>query len=924
MPYDAFISYSHAADGRLAPALQSGLQNLARPWYRRAALRVFRDDTGLSVSSALWSSVAGALDESTYFVLLASPESAASPWVNREIEYWLERRTPETILPVLTAGDLVWDADRGTYNSTLSTALSSALVSCFSEEPRHLDMRWAHEDVHLDLRHSRFRDAVADLAAAIHQLPKDELEAEDLRRHRTTVRLVRATVVTLVALVLVALLSAGVAVGNARRAQANARRARQEAAVAESRFLATQSEDASGSQPDLALLLALEANRLNDNAESQQAIARSLQVSGLPDNTAPYPVSDPTNLNLAIALSNDSRVMAVGNARGGVSLIDPFTRRSVAASIRMGRGYLENAAFDASGSLLAIADNSGRILVHDLANPGHGGRYVGDGRSPYTASLAFSSGDRWLIGVTASGTATVWPVAQSRDDLGRAVTGADGGPVQVAAWSPHADLVAIATQRFVTVRSWPSGAVAATLPVAPPQVGTSTSSVALSFSPDGRLLAVEEAGSVEMFDATAGFRVDDVLSGLPTSGGSDGLTFSPNGTTLVAGSWRTLVAWDLVTRQPETITGLGTGGSFPLGVTAGGTILAAYVDRAADLIDVGVWNHGFASPFETLLPAGSGSVAGIYSPDGTQLVVGDTAGRAQLWKTAPLTPIGPELTFPKGVYLHFVWSPDGRTVAAARTDGTALLIDATTRHMRWLTGHTGDVWNLAFSADSRLLAGAGQDGTAIVWDLSTGTRTGRPLRGVGGAVYGVAFSRNGRLALAADDGVTVYDTRTWRQISTNDAISAKVAFTPDGRMVAVGLQSGDTEFIDALTGRQIGRTLVGPAVTVSGVAFSPDGRTLAVTGGDSSWLFDVSSESASAVLSPNLGPLHEPVFSSDGRKLMEGGSLGFVAQWSIDPNVWTVDACQLAHRNLTREEFAHYLPGIRYHRTCPSRPEPTS
>jgi len=43
--YDVFISYSHAADGRLAPALQSGLQRLAKPWYKPRALRVFRDDT---------------------------------------------------------------------------------------------------------------------------------------------------------------------------------------------------------------------------------------------------------------------------------------------------------------------------------------------------------------------------------------------------------------------------------------------------------------------------------------------------------------------------------------------------------------------------------------------------------------------------------------------------------------------------------------------------------------------------------------------------------------------------------------------------------------------------------------------------------------------------------------------------------------
>ena len=35
--YDAFISYSHAADGKLAPNLQDALQRFAKPWYRRRA-----------------------------------------------------------------------------------------------------------------------------------------------------------------------------------------------------------------------------------------------------------------------------------------------------------------------------------------------------------------------------------------------------------------------------------------------------------------------------------------------------------------------------------------------------------------------------------------------------------------------------------------------------------------------------------------------------------------------------------------------------------------------------------------------------------------------------------------------------------------------------------------------------------------------
>ena len=92
MAFDAFISYSHAADGKLAPSLQRGLQQLAKPWSRRQALRIFRDDTGLSVNPALWQSITTALDESDYFILLASPGAAASEWVNQEIEYWMASR----------------------------------------------------------------------------------------------------------------------------------------------------------------------------------------------------------------------------------------------------------------------------------------------------------------------------------------------------------------------------------------------------------------------------------------------------------------------------------------------------------------------------------------------------------------------------------------------------------------------------------------------------------------------------------------------------------------------------------------------------------------------------------------------------------------------------------------------------------------
>src|SRR3977135_3285061 len=87
--YDAFISYSHAKDKPIAAALQSVVQRLGKPWCQRRALRVFRDDTSLSATPHLWPTIEQALGQSRFLILLASPEAAASQWVNKEVASWL-------------------------------------------------------------------------------------------------------------------------------------------------------------------------------------------------------------------------------------------------------------------------------------------------------------------------------------------------------------------------------------------------------------------------------------------------------------------------------------------------------------------------------------------------------------------------------------------------------------------------------------------------------------------------------------------------------------------------------------------------------------------------------------------------------------------------------------------------------------------
>ncbi len=220
MAYKAFISYSHAADGQLAPALQSGLQQFAKPWYRLRALDIFRDGTSLAVNPALWPSIENALRDSEYLLLMASPESAGSLWVGREVEWWLTHRDADHLLIILTDGELAWDEGTQDFDRAQSTAVPQILYGTYVQEPLWLDLRWAKTQAQVATDNPRFRDAVGDLASTLHGRPKDELVGEDVRQHRRRQRLARSAITGLVVLTLASMTGAWVAYQQRERALA--------------------------------------------------------------------------------------------------------------------------------------------------------------------------------------------------------------------------------------------------------------------------------------------------------------------------------------------------------------------------------------------------------------------------------------------------------------------------------------------------------------------------------------------------------------------------------------------------------------------------------------------------------------------------------------------------------------------------------
>lgn len=211
MKYNAFISYSHAADSRVAPALQSFLHQLAKPWYRIRALNVFRDHTDLSTNPHLWDSIKDVLEVSEYFLLLASPEAAASKWVGKEVQFWLEHKSAETLLLVVTDGELAWDEGKGDFDWATATAISPSLKGVFKMEPFYVDLREVRTDAGLSLENQRFRECILPLAAALHHTTVGNLVGEEIRQHRRTLRIRNAAILTLTVLFLAAMLAAIVA-----------------------------------------------------------------------------------------------------------------------------------------------------------------------------------------------------------------------------------------------------------------------------------------------------------------------------------------------------------------------------------------------------------------------------------------------------------------------------------------------------------------------------------------------------------------------------------------------------------------------------------------------------------------------------------------------------------------------------------------
>ncbi|MET8335528.1 serine/threonine-protein kinase [Streptosporangium canum] len=725
------------------------------------------------------------------------------------------------------------------------------------------------------------------------------------------------------------------------------------------RAAAARADDLRDSDPGTAMRLSVAAWRIAQVPEARSALQAALAQTKIDVFTDPDATS-----RASYVLTPDARTLV--RAYGGeVVMYDVATHRPVRSLRGVGNLAAVTAA-NSDGSILQVGER-----LWDSAT----GKAVGPALPE--GARAELEPERRLISIIGPDRLVMRPLAGGDPLVSVAGTELEGTVSPDGRWAAVAG-------RQGTVEVWDLAAGRRTFSRridGPVSLRGERGAPQIAFSPDGATLAVGGDTSIVLLDPAGGKQRGEHFAS--TGGGS--LRFSPDGRFLAEQADDTLYLWKVADR---TISA-----QFPLATFGGARFTAdsrtlRYPTEYGSVVSVDISTVTHTDTLNVPRER-SGWESAAFAPGGRVLAYANL-GVARLWDPTRLAPIGGPLTADAGS--AGVFSPDGRTLAIPRRDGSAVTLwdVATRRSLTTLETGAGPVMALAFSGDGRRLAAGvgGEGGKEIqIWDVRAGRITGTVHRGFieslafrpggdpgdgragepagdpyggsdrapegervsgsgggsvgggdgsGGEAVGGRDGGSGGGSVGGGDGsggdpegggdgsegeviavgaelVALPGGRTVRTptgVSGPDVRSA--AFTPDGRVLALGLADQRVLLWDVERGARLG------VLSVKGLQpplrFSPDGRVL-VTAGDGVRLWDMATQREIGAL-PIAATALDLAFSPDGRILNAVARDGSVSHLPVEPSLVAESVCARVGSGLSAAEWERLIPGITYRETC--------
>ncbi|MBY0523973.1 MAG: serine/threonine protein kinase [Gemmataceae bacterium] len=401
----------------------------------------------------------------------------------------------------------------------------------------------------------------------------------------------------------------------------------------------------------------------------------------------------------------------------------------------------------------------------------------------------------------------------------------------------------------------------------------------VAVSPNGQFAASGDGLGIYLWEMSSG-RMLHWLKGHGQAVHS--VVFAPDSTTLVSGSAdKTVKLWQVSNGQLlHTFGGIGDQVHCVAFAPDGQSIAAGSQDKT-----VRVWDVLTKKDRMTGREHKNSVHAVAFAPDSQTVASGSLDGTIKLWDVAAKK--SRQSLAHKGGVQALAFDAKGDLLASGSNDHSAKVFDARSGEERkLLKKHTGPVMALAFSPDGTTLVTGGHDRQVLLWDPIAGKERATAIK-ANGSVRSLAFTSTGQSLLVATDYSAM---RLWEISSGTPApvqghthqIKA-VAFSPDARTLATGGQAGSVKLWDMANGT-VAFTLSTGAGPVDGVAFSPDGTTVASVGRQDKLVRlwePATGKTKGALKGHTEGPV-AVAFSPDGRTLATGGADKTVRLWDLE------------------------------------------